>query len=79
MKPHGTFLLGEVEELTDSSVKLKDGRTVEFDYAAIATGSSYAVGKATGGATTTEARKAELQVTGIAGCRSREEAMHTMQ
>lgn len=63
MKPHGTFIQGEVVELTDSTAKLKDGRTINFDFAAIATGSSYAVGKAAGGgAVTTEARKAELQV-----------------
>lgn len=67
MKPHGTFILGQAVELTDSTVKLQDGRTIDFDFASIATGSNYAVGKATGGAPTAEARKAELQVLDDAG------------
>ena len=62
MKPHGTFIQGEVVELTDNTAKLQDGRVISFDFAAIATGSSYAVGKASQGATTIEGRRAELQV-----------------
>jgi hypothetical protein len=63
MKPHGTFIQGEVASLTDTAVTLEDGRSISFDLAAIATGSSYAVGKAdAAGALTTEARRAELQV-----------------
>jgi hypothetical protein len=46
MKPHGTFIQGEVASLTDTAVTLEDGRSISFDLAAIATGSSYAVGKA---------------------------------
>jgi hypothetical protein len=75
MKPHGRFILGQVVELTDSTVKLQDGRTIDFDFAAIATGSNYAVGKATGGATTAEARKAELQVTDRAGRSSKQQRL----
>jgi hypothetical protein len=63
MKPHGTFIQGEVASLTDNAVTIKDGRSITFDLAAIATGSSCAVGKADAqGAVTMEARRAELQV-----------------
>jgi ATP-dependent protease HslVU (ClpYQ) peptidase subunit len=61
MKPHGAFIKGDVAELTDTSAKLHDGRVLDFDVAVVATGSSYAVGKATA-ATSTQDRKAELQV-----------------
>lgn len=61
MKPHGTFIQGEVAALTETAVTLKDGRQITFDFAAIATGSDYAFGKSAA-TTTTEGRKAELQV-----------------
>jgi hypothetical protein len=62
MKPHGTFVQGDVVSLSDSEATLSDGRVLAFDWAAIATGSSYAVGKATEGAVTTEGRRAEVEV-----------------
>jgi hypothetical protein len=62
MKPHGTFILGEVVRLTDTSATLADGRTVEFDYAAICSGSDYAVGKSNT-AVTLDKRRQELKVT----------------
>jgi len=63
MKPHGTFILGEVVRLTDTSATLADGRTLEFDYAAICSGSDYAVGKSNT-AVTLDKRRQELKVTG---------------
>lgn len=63
MKPHGTFIQGTVVDLTDSTAALQDGRVLKFDFAAIATGSSYAVGKAAAGdAITTEQRREEVKV-----------------
>jgi hypothetical protein len=61
MKPHGTFIQGEVVALSDSSATLADGTQLTFDYAAIATGSSYAVGKSSS-AFTLQQRMQELQV-----------------
>jgi hypothetical protein len=61
MKPHGTFIQGEVVALTDSSATLADDTQLQFDYAAIATGSSYAVGKSST-AVTLQQRLQELQV-----------------
>jgi hypothetical protein len=63
MKPHGSFVCGEVVALTDSVATLQDGRQLHFEYCAIATGSNYAVGKASdAGSVTAEARRAEVQV-----------------
>jgi hypothetical protein len=61
MKPHGTFIRGEVVALNDSSATLADGTQLAFDYAVIATGSSYAVGKSSS-AFTLQQRVQELQV-----------------
>jgi hypothetical protein len=61
MQPHGTFIQGEVVALSDSSATLADGTQLAFDYAVIATGSSYAVGKSST-ATTLQQRLQELQV-----------------
>lgn len=60
MKPHGTFIQGEVTQLSDSTAVLADGTQLAFDYAAIATGSSYAVGKSST-ALTLQQRLQELQ------------------
>lgn len=61
MKPHGTFVRGEVAQLTDTAATLRDGTVLQFDFAAIATGSSYAVGKASeGGPLTADGRRAEV-------------------
>lgn len=61
MKPHGTFIQGEVTQLSNSTAVLADGTQLAFDYAAIATGSSYAVGKSST-ALTLQQRLQELQV-----------------
>jgi hypothetical protein len=66
MQPHGTFIQGEVVALSDSSATLADGTQLRFDYAVVATGSSYAVGKSST-ATTLQQRLQELQV-GLAAC-----------
>eukprot|EP00775_Hariotina_reticulata_P002211 gene2211-2526_t len=60
IKPHGTFILGEVIRLTDTSATLADGQTVDFDYAAICSGSDYAVGKSST-ALTVDKRRQELK------------------
>lgn len=60
MKAHGRFIQGEVVKLTDTAATLADGTTLEFDYAAVCTGSEYSVGK--GFAATAQDRKAEIQV-----------------
>ncbi|KAF6257738.1 type-II NADH dehydrogenase [Scenedesmus sp. NREL 46B-D3] len=64
MKSHGNFIQEQVVELNDGGATLADGRQLPFDYAAIATGSSYAVGKSST-ATTLQQRLQELQ--GLAG------------
>lgn len=61
LKKHGTFVRGEVVKLTDTSATLADGQTLEFDYAAICSGTDYAVGKSASAVTLAQ-RKEELQV-----------------
>ncbi|GBF90381.1 hypothetical protein Rsub_02487 [Raphidocelis subcapitata] len=45
LKPHGTFVCGEVVSLTDREAALADGRKLPFDYAAVCTGSAQALWK----------------------------------
>jgi len=59
LKPHGTFVRGEVAELSPTAAVLSDGSKIEFDYCAIATGSSQTWGK--GEAITAEQRRAEIR------------------
>ncbi|KAI8474505.1 MAG: type-II NADH dehydrogenase [Monoraphidium minutum] len=59
LKPHGKFVRGYVTELHPRRALLADGTALEFDYAAVCSGSSQAFGK--GAAASVAERKAELK------------------
>jgi len=62
LKPHGKFILGEVEKLTSKQAWIKgQSEPIEFDYCIICTGSDYAYGKSS--VPTIEGRTAEVQAT----------------